>query len=118
MPFDQIIGVVAVQHSLMPAIRPMNVVRFMSAALMIRCAAVFVHVARFEFVFVGMIPMDMVQMALVEVIGVAVMFHRGVAAIRAVHMRMPVLFHASFCHDFSFASRALGKQFERNKELV
>lgn len=96
VPFHQKIGVVAVQHGLVAAIRPVNVILFVAAALVIRRAAVFVHFARFELMFVGMIAMTMMQMAVVEVIGVAFMFHCGVAAIRTVYMRVLVLVHALF----------------------
>jgi hypothetical protein len=106
VPFDQIIGMIAVHHSLMAAIRSMNVIRSMGPALVIRSTAILVRFARFQLVFVRVISMHMVEVAVVEVIGVAVVFHCSVSAIRTVHMPMLVLLHASVCHDFSFASRA------------
>lgn len=62
---------------------------------MIGCAAILVQLVRFEFVFVGMVSVDMAQIAFVEIVGVAIMLHRSVTTVGAVHMRVPFLLNAS-----------------------
>lgn len=80
VPLDQIVGVIAVQHGLMPAIGSMNVAGFVCPALVVRRAAILVRRPIGQRVLVDMISMYVVQMTVVKIIGVPVMRHCLVSA--------------------------------------
>jgi len=100
VPFYQIVGVVPVQHRLVPAIRSMNMVGLMCPTLVFRRAAISVGWSDSQFVFVDVISVNVMQMAFVKIIGVAVVYNCHVAAIRAVDVRMCFLFQAGLNHFF------------------
>ena len=109
VPLYHVVGVISVQHRLVPAIWPVNMAGFMSATLVVRCAAVLVGRPDRQPVFVHMISMHMVQMTVVKIIDVAVVPDCGVAAVRAVGMCVSFLLHAGLRHRVSFAeSRSQG----------
>jgi hypothetical protein len=49
-----------------------------------------------------MIAVDMMEVAIVEIIGVAIMADGGMPAVRTVDVCMPLLLRARFSHCYSF----------------
>lgn len=84
MPIDQIVHMVAVRHCFMAASRPMHVVGRMPTARMLGRADVGVDGSHGKHMFVHMIPMRMVQVAVVQIVNMAFVAHGDVAAARAV----------------------------------
>jgi hypothetical protein len=89
---------VSVRHGFVTAVRPMNVIGLMRSALVVRGTFILICRACLQAVFVNVVPMNMVQMAIVKVIGMAVVLDGCVAAIGPVDMSMPFMFAASRSH--------------------
>lgn len=85
---DQIIDVAAMGNRLMTTAWAMAMRRIMAAAAMIGRAALRVLFCHLDHVFVGTTRMRMLEMAVVEVIDVAVMSNRDVTAAGPVNVRM------------------------------
>ena len=85
---DQIVRVVAVGHGFVSAARSVHVARFMACAMMIGRAAVGVVRRNFERMLIHVVAVDVVQMAVVQIINVPVVLHSGMAARRAMGVRM------------------------------
>ena len=88
MTVHKIIDVVAMWHGFVPAARAVNVACFMAVAVVIRGTNIRIDRANGNAVFIHMPLVRVVQMAVVQVINVAIMFNGGVAAVCAVLMRM------------------------------
>lgn len=76
------------RHRFMPAAGPVDVIRFVRSAVVFRRAAVLVWFACFQPVFVYVIAVHMVQMSVVEIIGMAVVPDSHMATIGAMDMGM------------------------------
>lgn len=85
---DQVIGVVAVGNRLMAAVGAVLVAALVFSAAMIRRAAFGIAVADADAVFVYVVAMHVMQVAVVQIIDVTVVAHRGVPAVGAVGVRM------------------------------
>jgi hypothetical protein len=85
---DQIIDVAAMGNRLMTAARAMPMRRIMAAAAMIGRAALGIFFCHLDHVFIGATRMRMLEMAVVEVIDVAMMSNRDVTAAGPVNVRM------------------------------
>jgi len=79
----------------------MDMVGLVSSTAVVRCAAILVCCACHQVVFVNMVSVNVVQMAVVEIIDMVVVLDGRVAAIRAVDMGMPFMFTAGFSHGNS-----------------
>ena len=90
MSVDQIINMVAMRYCLMPTVRPMHMLGWMSGALMSGCAALRIGRCYANHMFIDMAFMRMMQMAVVQIVDVAIVHDPGVAALRP--MRMIVVF--------------------------
>lgn len=95
---DQIVDVIAVRDRLVAAARPVR----MTAANIVRRAAHGVRSVDRYRVLIDVIPVHVVQMAVMQVVDVALMMNRRVAASRTVLMDVigMVLFGANR-HDFT-----------------
>ena len=85
---DAIIDVIAMRHRLVTAAGRVDMAGFMTGAAVIRGAAIGVFAGNLNHVLVDMIAMRVMQVTVVEIVGVAVMAHGGVAATRPVTMRV------------------------------
>jgi hypothetical protein len=111
MTLYEIIGMVAVWHGLVAATRSVFVIRIVLAATMVRAAAIGIRGAHRNGMLVDMIVMRVMQMAVVEIIGVAVVANRNVAAALSVCMRMiGVNAIVVRSHGFSFRDASPGFQ--------
>src|SRR5262245_44721199 len=105
---------VAMRHGLVPAARAMPV-----SALIFGRAAIGVGGVDSKGMFVDIVPMHMVQMAVVEIVDVAVVTNRGMPAVWTVLMGMAgmVLLAAgghrlpSFCIVFQSSVRNTGRPY-------
>jgi hypothetical protein len=78
---DQIIDMVAVRHRFMATIRPVHM-----ATGHFRCAAIGIGRRNGDDVLIDMIAVDMMEMAIMQIIDMAIMVDGSVAAARAVDM--------------------------------
>jgi hypothetical protein len=83
---DQIISVITVWNRLMTTAGAMSMRRLMVAASVLRRAAIRIRGSDFDHVFIDMTVVHMMQVAVVEIIDVAVMSNRGMTAARPVHV--------------------------------
>jgi len=98
VPFHQIVRMIPVRHGFMSAAGPVDMVGLVRAALVVWRAAVLMRFVRCQFVFVNVVSVDMVQMTIVKIVGVAVVLHGLMPAVRAVDMSVPFMFRAGFRH--------------------
>ena len=101
---DQIIDMVAMRNGLMTATFPMNMAR----TGIERDAGIGVGFIYRQGVFVVMVVVFVVQMAVVQVVDMAVMFDGGMTAAAAVNMGVVVM-NGAVCHDASFDSIKVGQ---------
>ena len=94
MPVDEVVHVVPVGHGFMPTVGSMHVVTGMGAALVFGGAVRWIGCVYRERVFVHMVVMDMVQVAVVEVVDVPIMLDGGVSAAFAVNMLVGLVLFA------------------------
>lgn len=88
MTINQIIRMVAVRDSLVATARSMTVRSVVSPTPMIGGAAVWIRSAYRKHVLVHMILMRMMQMAIMQIVDVAIVTNSEVAAARSVLMRV------------------------------
>ena len=84
----EIVNVIAVRHGLVTAAGAVDVSRCVAAAAVVGGAGIGVGGADGDAVFIHMVVVRMVQMAVVQIVDVAVMPDGGVAATRAVPVRV------------------------------
>lgn len=82
----QVVHMIAVRHRFMAAIGPVHVIRVMARAAVLGRALRGVFGIHFQAMLVHMAVMHVMQMAIVQIVGVAVVLDGGVAAGRAVLM--------------------------------
>ncbi len=95
MPVHQIVDVIPVRHGLVTAIRAVDVRGVMPLARVIRGAFRGVRPADLEPVLIHVIPVGMVQVAVVQVVHVVVVLDGHVAAVRAVLVIVVAVFLAA-----------------------
>ncbi len=96
---NQIIGMMAMWHSLVPAIGTVDVIGIMAGAA--AGAGIGIGGADLNHMLVDMILMRVMQMTVMQVIDMIAMAHRGMTAILAMLMRMVVMDGAVMCHGGS-----------------
>ena len=101
VPLHQVVHVVSMRHGFMPAVGPMDVIGLVRSAVMVRSASILVCFAFLQFVLVNVVSVNVMQMAVVEVIGMAIVLDARMAAIGAVTMDMPFMDCARFRHGIS-----------------
>lgn len=101
MTVDQVVDVVAMRDGLMPAPRSMVVSWGVSGACVLGRANVRIGGRYRDHVFVNMIRMRMVEMAVVQIVDMAIVAHCGVPALGAVLMIvMGVVRLRAGCHRY------------------
>ena len=88
MAINEVVGVVAMRYGFVSAAGAVYMSRFVAVAVMIWRAGVRVGGADGDAVFINVVAMRVVQVAVVQVIDVAVVLDGGVAAARAVLVRV------------------------------
>jgi hypothetical protein len=88
---DDVVGVIAVGHTVVPAARPVGVSGLMLGAGVARGAGRRVAPANREQVFVDVISVQAVQVAIVQVIGVALVLDGRVATPGGVPVRVALV---------------------------
>jgi hypothetical protein len=105
VPLYQIVGVVAMNHRFMSAVRPMNVIGRVGSALVFGCTTVLIHSTGCQRVFLNSVTVHMMEMTVVEIIDVAIVPYGSVAAIRTMDMGMFFFLHVGLSHYDSFLSQ-------------
>ena len=108
MAFYQVVGMVAVRHPFMAAIRTMNVPFIVTGAVMVSRASVGVRCVHFEHVLIDMIAVHVVQVPVMQVIDVPVMADRLMPAVwsvlvSVVSMRLAFVHHNPSVDDVHYA---------------
>lgn len=85
---DEIVGVVAVRHRLMPAAGPMDMAGFVHFMPLMGNAAGRIALGHFNHMLLDAVSIWMMQMAVVQIVDVVAVLHGDVTAPRAVMMRM------------------------------
>jgi len=101
VPLHQVVHVISVRHGLMSAVGPMDVIGLVRSAVVARCASILVASACLHLVFINVVSVNMVQMAVMEIIGVAVVLDGRVATIGAVDMGVRFMDSTGFRHGSS-----------------
>jgi hypothetical protein len=95
----EIVGVSRVRHALVAARRAVRMSCAMAGAAVIRRAFRSVHVRRVDRVLVRVIAINMMEMAIVKIISVAVVPDGRVTACGSVGMRVPFMRMTFVSHD-------------------
>jgi hypothetical protein len=99
MAAHQVVCVIAMRNSFVTAVGAVNVAFLVSAAIVFWGALVRIGAARTDLVIINVIAMDIVHVAVMKVIGVPVVAHRGMSALWTVRVGMPFVFSASSRHS-------------------
>ena len=99
MTVDQVVYMISVRNPLMTAIRPVRVARIMFPAIVLWRAGSRITSSGRNLMIVDMIAMHMVHVAVVKIVGVVVVAHSRVSAIRTMSMRMTFVLGARSRHD-------------------
>jgi hypothetical protein len=94
----QIVDMVAMGDAFVTAVRSMSVARIVFTTVMLRRAAVLIHSACRQGVFVDVVFMDVVQVTIVEIVRMAIVPNSSMATVRAVDVCMPFMFGAGSRH--------------------
>lgn len=100
----QIVGVVAVRHGFMPAAGAVHMRFFMTAAVMPRRAQRRVIAAHRDAMLLNPSLPGVVQMAILQIIGVTLVLHRWVATVGTMGVGVAIVYFLS-CHDYVLAKR-------------
>ena len=85
VPVDQVVDVITVRHRRMPAVRAVNVVRFVALAV-VGDATVGVNARDLDDVLVVVVFMGAVKVPVMQIADMVSVLHGNVAAVRAVLM--------------------------------
>ena len=85
---DAVVDVIAVRHRLMAATRAVNMAGRVTAAAMVRGAALRIVAGHLDHMLVDMAVMRVVQMAVMQIVDMAAMPHGRVAAARPMLVGM------------------------------
>lgn len=84
MAIDEIVRVVAMRNRFMAAVCAVDMIRSMAAALVVRSAAVRICGGDFDSVLIDMVAVDMVKMAVVQIVDMPGVMDGDMAAIAAM----------------------------------
>ena len=88
---DEVVEVIAVRHGFMPAVRAVDVRIAVSVAVVLRRAVGRVRGVHVDHVLVHVVAVRVVQVPVMQVVDVAFVLERDMAAVRAVLMGMIVM---------------------------
>jgi hypothetical protein len=109
MAAHQVVNMVAMRHGFMAAVCAVSVLLFMGRAAVVRRAFLRIRRGHLDPMVVHMIAVSVMQVAIVKIIGVAVVFDGGVPAVWAMDVAVsPRVLLVSLTHCFqSFQKRLL-----------
>ena len=84
MTVDEVVNVIPMGNCFMATGRPVNMRLLMSGAVVAGCAFLRIRCVHFNAVFVHMPIVQMVQVSIVKIVGVAIVLHGRMATIRAM----------------------------------
>jgi hypothetical protein len=80
VPLNDVVGVVAMRRPFVPAIGAVPVLCVMSSALVLRSTGIRIGRVHSQRMFIHVVAVDVVQMAIVKIIGVAIVHHALMSA--------------------------------------
>jgi hypothetical protein len=86
MAIHQVINMVAMRHGFVAAVSTVSVGLLMGRAAVVRRTLLRIRRGHLNLMVVHMIAVSVMQVAIVKIIGVAVVFHRDVPAVWAMHV--------------------------------
>jgi hypothetical protein len=98
---DQVINVIAMRNSLVPAVRAMNVILVVSPTVVVGSAVRRIGAAHLNLVLVDMITLNIVQMAVVKIIDMAIVLHRRMPAGRTMSVAVAFVCCVRLIHRIS-----------------
>jgi hypothetical protein len=102
MAIHQVIDMIAMRHGFVPAVSTVSVLLLMSRAAVVRRAFLRIRRGNLDLMVVHMIALSVMQVAIVKIIGVAVVFHGRVSAVWAMYVAVgPGVLFVSLTHGFS-----------------
>ena len=102
----QVIDMIAVRHGLVATVGPVSVRLLMGGTTVVRSAFLWIRRGHFDLVVVYMVAVTVVQVAIVKIIGVAIVFHGGVPAVWAMLVAVgPRVLLVSLSHCSSLPQR-------------
>jgi hypothetical protein len=99
VPVNQVVKVVTVRNALMSTAGTVHMSLVMSTALMTVCASNWICGVNIKHVFVNMIDVHVMQVTIMQIIGVAGMSDGQVATGESMLMAMPLMFRAGVHRD-------------------
>jgi hypothetical protein len=98
----QVVNMIAMRHGFVAAVSTVSVRLFMGLATVVRRAFLRIRRGHLDPMLVHMIAVSEVQVAIVKIIGVVLMFHGSVPAVRAMDVAVgPRVLLVSLTHGFS-----------------
>jgi hypothetical protein len=98
---DQVINVIAMRNSLMPAVRAMNVILVVSSTLVVGSAVRRIGAAHLDLVLVDMIALHTVQMAIVKIVDMAIVLYCRMSAGRTMSVVVAFVCCGGLIHSIS-----------------
>jgi hypothetical protein len=117
MAVDEIVDVVPVRHLRVAAARPVDMARSVTVALVIVNASVGVRRRHFEYAFVDVIAVRVMQVPVVQVVDVPLVFDRQMAAARTMLMLMPFNFRTGSHIDTPFR-KSIADEVSQRRSMV
>ncbi len=97
MAVDKIVDMVSVRHGFVPAARPVYMIRLVARTAMFGRASIRIFLRDFDDVFVNVIAMHVMQVAVMQIIDMAIMLDGCVTAAGSMLMWMVfVMWQAAF----------------------
>ena len=91
---DNVVDVVAVRYGFVTTTGTMHVIFVVTCAAVSRCTTVGVCVGHIESMFVYMVPVGVVEVAIVQIVDVVAVFNGGVSTVWSMHMCVVWMFVA------------------------
>ena len=91
---DDVVDVVAVRDRLVTTTGAVHVIFVVTSAAVSRCTAVGVCVGHIESMFVYMVPVGVVEVAIMQIVDVVAVFNGGVSTVWSMHMCVVWMFVA------------------------
>ena len=98
---DQVINMISMWNSLVPAVRTMNVILVVSPTVVVGSAVGRIGAAHVNPVLVDMITLNIVQMAVVKIIDMAIVLHRRMTAGRTMSVVVAFVCCGGLIHRIS-----------------
>jgi hypothetical protein len=112
--FDEVVHVITMRDGMVPAVRSVNMTCLVAGGAV--SALVWIDLVHRNRVFVYMVTMHVMEMTIVQIVGVSLMFDLNVSAVGPVLMRM-VLMHLAVAHWVPFVRQHITQRLVPRKGM-